>query len=667
MSESTAEKPLHTVIAERLIDGRSSVGQPKISPDGSRVAFVVGTASLEKNSGTSRIWIDDAPVSSGDHDGNPTWSPDGRFLAFTSRRNDQNGPKKGESTLHIMPITQPGETRQLCSMPDGLGDLAWSPDGSTIAFTSRTQDDRYTKESVAWQAPRKVERFFSRLNGEDWVFDRPQHIYAIAANGTGIPRNLTPGEFQHGSPAWLPDSSGLVISAQRHDTWDTDLAEDLYFVPSDADTNQDGIRCLTAHDGTFALPCVSPDGSSVAFVGTGELETLAQNFKVGVIPISAGGLAESDFTWASGDLDRSFLCMAGPQAPVWESNSTLLASAEDRGDTHLFRVAADGSTAPEALTSGRITVHSYDSKEGTIVTSRSMIDHTPELYVGDDKRTSVGDVLAAQLLGWEKFATPTADGTDEIDCWIMRPANFDGSKTYPMLLNVHGGPFTQYGDYFFDEAQMQAAAGFVVVLGNPRGGSGRHTEWGQAILGPKHRHAPGSGWGHLDVDDVLSILDGALDNYAFCDRDRVGMIGGSYGGFMATWLAANHGERFKGICSERAVNNLVSEEWSSDIATAFRTEHGPSHIEDVDVYANHSPIKDVHKINVPMLLIHSEEDWRCPIIQAEELWVALKLLGKEVDFYRFAGENHELSRSGSPVHRVQRAEIILDWFAAKLA
>jgi dipeptidyl aminopeptidase/acylaminoacyl peptidase len=204
-------------------------------------------------------------------------------------------------------------------------------------------------------------------------------------------------------------------------------------------------------------------------------------------------------------------------------------------------------------------------------------------------------------------------------------------------------------------------------MSNPRGSSGREESWGQAILGVRHHTKPGSGWGGLDVDDVLAVLDHTLATYTFCDADRVGMLGGSYGGFMATWLAARHGERFKAICSERAVNNMLSEEWSSDIGSIFRTEVGPNHLADPAAYEAFSPVRWVRDIEVPMLLIHSENDLRCPINQAEELFMALRLLGKEVVFYRFPGEGHELTRSGSPVHRVQRAEIILDWFTDKLS
>jgi len=652
----------HRAIVERLIDRRNAVGAVAVSPHGTHVAFVVATIDLAKNTTRSRIWLDDAPATAGDHDGNPTWSPDGRFLAFTSRR----GEKQDDSTLHILPIDAPGELRTVCTMPDGLDDVAWSPDGRWLAFTSRTRHERYEADDVSWQAPRKIERFFSRLNGEDWVFDRPNHVYVVAADGTGTPRNLTPGEFQHSGVSWLHDSTGIVTSAQRHDTWDRDHAIDLYAVAlSTAD--DDGIRCLTDHDGHYRSPSVSPDGTRVAFIGFGDPSTYPQNAKIGILGIDSIGAPESDIRWISAGLDRTFETTAGSPAPVWESDTHVLAAADDRGACHLYRMPADGSFVPAPLTTGALTVTSFDANSDIVATVRSVVDRTAELFVGDEQRTHVGDELSAQLLGWEHFTARTTDGTDEVDAWIMRPADFDETKRYPVLLNVHGGPHTQYGERFFDEFQMQAAAGFVVVLGNPRGGSGRHTGWGQAILGPRHPVAPGTGWGSVDVDDVLAIIDTALDRYDFCDSDRVGMLGGSYGGFMATWLAAYHGDRFRAFCSERAVNNLASEEWSSDIATEFISEHGVSHLDAPEEYERLSPVQAVRNIDKPLLILHSENDWRCPIAQAEELWVAMKLLDKDVDFYRFPGEDHELSRAGSPIHRVQRGEIILDWFAAKLA
>jgi dipeptidyl aminopeptidase/acylaminoacyl peptidase len=657
MAETKRSK--HAAIAADLIDQRSAVGQPAVSPNGQRVACVVATTSLDDNTTRSKVWLDGAPISGGEHDANPAWSPDGKFLAFTSRR----GEKKGDSTLHVLPVGVPGEIRTVCTMPDGLGDVAWSPDGRWLAFTSRTRDPRYEEKDESWQPPRKIERFFSRLNGDDWVLDRPNHVYLVAADGTAPPRNLTPGEFQHDGISWIPDSSAIVTSAQRHDTWDLDFATDLYVVPIAEDAP---IRCLTNHDGQRDAPSVSPDGTRVAFLGFNELLVFPQNEAVGTVPLGGDATSADDVAWISSDLDRTFLGSAGRQPPVWLDDETLLAIAEDRGGQHVFRLRADGSSAPEPLTSGPVNVASVDAAGGTVATTRTTTRHPTELYVNDVERTSVTAAIRSRTLDWEHFTVPTTDGSDEIDAWIMRPADFDAGRTYPVLLNVHGGPFAQFGEYFFDEAQMQAAAGFVVVLGNPRGGSGRHTEWGQAILGPKHPIRPGTGWGSVDVDDVLAILDRALDRYGFCDRDRVGMLGGSYGGWMATWLAGMHGERFQAICSERAVNNLVSEEWSSDIATVFKTEHGMTHVDDVEEYQLRSPIRFVDDIDTPMLIIHSEEDWRCPINQAEELWVALKLRGKEVDFYRFPAENHELSRSGSPVHRVQRAEIILDWFADKL-
>jgi dipeptidyl aminopeptidase/acylaminoacyl peptidase len=656
MTEHAAPEPVspHREVATRLLDGRSTAGSPVLSPDGTRLAFVVATIDVERNETTARVWLTDGdhaptPITAGPRDRDPQWSPDGRWLAFASSRGEQ----EHETTIHVLPVDGPGEVRTVATMPDGAGDLRWSPDGRWLAFTSRERDPRYEAKDERWQSPRKVERFFSRLDDEGWVFDRPRHVFVVAADGTGKPRDLTPGPFQHGGVGWLADSSGIVTAAARHDTWDRDFCEDLYVVPLDGE-----VRPLTKQTGVYHLPAVSPDGSRVAFLGMDDPLTFPQNVRVGVIPIDGG-----DHRWVSIGLDRTFETTAGSREPVWLDDDTLLATAEDRGETHLYRLAADGSADPLPLTTGPITVQSFDAAGGRIAMAQATVAHPAEIVTLEGRVTNV----TKSFLGWERFAVPTTDGTGEIDAWIMRPESFESRRKYPVLLNVHGGPFTQYGETFFDEAQMQAAAGFVVIMSNPRGGSGRDTAWGQAILGPKHPVAPGTGWGSVDVDDVLAVLDAALDRYKFCDPKRVGMLGGSYGGYMATLLAGRHGDRFRAICSERAVNNMISEEWSSDIGTIFRVEHGPSYLDDPDEYARLSPVRHVRDISVPMLLIHSENDLRCPISQAEELFTALRLLDKDVTFYRFPAEGHELSRSGSPVHRRMRAEIILDWFAERLA
>ena len=651
MSDSPDPTSLHAEIARDLIHLRSAVGSPVLSPDGTHVAASVATVDLDENTTRSCIWLDGAPLTAGPTDSQPVWSPDGKRLAFVSRRADD----KQHSTVHVLPVDGPGEMRTICTMHDGVGDLAWSPDGALLAFVSRTRAERYDAKDVTWQSPRKIERFLSRLNGENWIFDRPQHVYVVPADGTGSPKNLTPGDYEYGSVAWTPDSASIVTSGRGHETWDEDLAQDLYVVPLDGE-----IRALTDQTGLFAAPVVSPDGSQVACIGMDDPLQYPQNMKIGLVPIGGGG-----HRWISTGLDRTFFAMVCPQAPVWESDGTLLAAAEDRGETHLYRLGVDGRD-PEPVTSGALSIQGFDVRTGVVATTRSTVEHGGELWLTQDGVDRRLTQVTTDGLGWEKFAVPCADGSDEIDAWIVRPADFDETGSYPVLLNVHGGPFTQYGEYYFDEAQMQARAGFVVLMSNPRGGSGRHNEWGQSIIGPKHPTAPGSGWGTVDVDDVMAVLDTALDRYPFCDRDRVGMLGGSYGGFMATTLAGRYGDRFRGICSERSVNNMLTEEWSADIATFFRSEFGPNPVEDPEEYLRLSPITMARDIHVPMLIVHSEEDFRCPINQAEELWVTLRLLKRDVTFYRFPGENHELSRTGSPVHRRMRAEIILDWFAERL-
>jgi dipeptidyl aminopeptidase/acylaminoacyl peptidase len=230
--------------------------------------------------------------------------------------------------------------------------------------------------------------------------------------------------------------------------------------------------------------------------------------------------------------------------------------------------------------------------------------------------------------------------------WIVRP---QGDGPHPVLLMIHGGPFTQYGWRLFDEAQVYARAGYAVVMGNPRGSSGYGEAHGRAVVGDV---------GEVTARDLIALLDSALKSPDL-DASRVGVLGGSHGGFMTTWLAAHHGDRFKAAISERAVNAIDSFTGSSDIGWFFGEDlYGADRTQQ----DRQSPLSHADRIDIPMLIVHSEHDWRCPVEQAQRLYVALKLRRVPVEFLLFPGEGHELSRSGLPSHRVARFEAILDWW-----
>lgn len=637
----------------------ASVSDPQLSPDGSRIAYVVSRVDGEANRYRSRVWVIDSdgesiprPVSAGEeNDASPRWSPDGRMLAFTStRRKDKNG--KTRSSVYLLAADGPGEASLLAEHDESVADLAFSPDGRNLAYAARVRGDHYDSDEVDRRPPRRIDQPFYMLNGEGPVLDRPVHIHVVPTDGSADRRDITPGAAHYSSPAWDPSSGGLVASfTDPKVNW---LDNHIHRLDLDAGEPTP----VTEGSGSYELPAVSPDGT-IAVIGFDDTGIIPQNSRIGLL-----GKGDSKPRWIDTDIDRDWMASPVPRPPQWDDDSTLLGSVQDRGGIHLHQLTTDGSR--QLVLGGQRWVTGWSKQGDTIAFTATTPNRPGELFVlrdGEETRlTSVTDSFVARAHPRPAERFQAESGGVEVDAWMYTPPAFDPSQKYPMLLNIHGGPHTQYGDFFLDEAQLQAAAGFVVLMANPRGGSGRDHAWGQAING---RDLGGPGWGSVDYDDLMAVVDTALERYPFIDPDRLGVLGGSYGGYMTSWMVG-HTQRFKAACSERAVNNLASLNMTSDISGIDRVWFGVTHFEDPEEYARMSPITYVSEMTTPLLLIHSDEDLRCPFEQADQLYFALRDLGREPEYYRFPGETHELSRSGSPVHRVQRAELILEFFTRHL-
>ena len=637
----------------------TGVADPRISPDGSRVAYQVSSIDREANEYRSAIWVrnldgsgESRRFTTGERrDGSPQWSPDGNWLAFTSNR----GGEKQQAQLYVIPA-EGGEARRLTDLKESVEEVAWSPDSTRLAFSARVRDEAYEEESDKKRKPRRVTRLVYKLDSVGWTTDRRRHLYVVDLDGAE-PRQLTDGDCEDGSPAWSPDGSRIVFSALRGERWDTNLISGLYIVGADGGEPE----LLTGSDASYEQPSFSPDGTRIAYRYVLEDGTFPHHGQLGVM--QADGTQERLLTTA---LDRQCAPHADSREPLWDGER-LVFTLEDGGNVHMYAVATDGASAPELLVGGEQTISGYDCRAGKLAYVSTTHTTMPELYAGTDgqRLTDVGAAFTGdrKLVEAERFTAVSKDGT-EVDAWLVRPAGFEEGKRYPVLLNVHGGPFTQYGTGFFDEFQVYAGGGYAVLFANPRGGSGYSEAWGRAIRGPTGDAGPG--WGTVDYEDILGVVDTALGTYDFLDPDRLGIIGGSYGGFMTSWTIG-HDHRFKAAVSERAVNHLVSAAGSSDIFWVFERVFGGPWYDNVDAWLEHSPATYGRAIETPLLIVHSEQDLRCNIEQGEHLFTMLRLLGKEAEMLRFPAESHELSRSGSPLHRVLRFEAILEWFGRYLS
>ncbi|HEY2672872.1 MAG TPA: S9 family peptidase [Rugosimonospora sp.] len=625
-------------------------GLPSLRPDGRQAVVAVRRADLDADDYTSQLWLVDTDgagqprqLTHGWRDGDPRWSPDGAWIAFTRSERAADGTT-GKPQIWVLP-TAGGEPHRLTDHPLGASGPVWSPDSIRLAYSARVPEGgRYGSEEGVGpekEAPRRITRLMYRVDNLGFLDARPEHIWVVDLAGES--RQITEGDADHGGVAWSPAGDLLAFAAARHDNAGNDLRSDVWVCAPDGS----GPRALTAGGLSVHQPQFSPDGALVCFVAgeTGEDERhgVARNDSLWAVPVAGGEPVRLT------DEERYQLMREGR---IVTTADGVLFPNEHRGAGQLLQVPYDGGT-PRVLLDGPRQVHGVDQAGGTLVAVIADQDSWGELVTGS------GTVLTnfsedfrstAAVLPQTEVETLAPDGYP-VHGWMVRP---DGPGPHPVLLMIHGGPFTQYGWGLFDEAQVYAGAGYAVVMGNPRGSSGYGQAHGRAIIGNV---------GEASSVDLLALLDAALASDPSLDAQRVGVLGGSHGGFMTTWMSAHHGDRFKAAISERAVNAIDSFTGSSDIGWAFADDlYGP----DPQRQRAQSPLTYADRIQIPVLIIHSENDWRCPVEQGQRLYVALRRRGVPTELLLFPGEGHEMSRSGLPSHRVARFEAILDWWSRNL-
>jgi len=636
------------------------IGSVGLSADGALVVAVVSTPDVDANRYRRVVLTGPADGSATLHalepatiaaETLPVWAPVGHDLATV--RNDEDG-----WSIWLHRLDDANAEPLVTGWPDPIEELSFSPSGDRLLFVAREPTDR-----TWWELPEdrrpplRITTLRHREDGVGWTVNRPRQGYVVHAGPAAKPRKISVGGYDDAEFGWHPDGHRVVFVSQRQPDADHTIVNDVYVQDIDAD---DVPVQLTSTTHACAQPRVDPDGELVAFTVT-DVPRFPSVADLAVLRLTGGPL-----TVVSSGLDRDCNSpSAGLAGPIWDSAGGLTVLIEDAGAIHAYRLDPRANSQPRLILGGERRVTSLAERNGTLAFVTSGPDEPPRLVVHQDGVERIvlapsADTTAARDLRAPAYRKVLASDGTAIDSWLTLPDPGRWQAPYPLLLCLQGGG-TQYGYQWSQEFQALAGAGFATLYLNPRGSAGYGSAWMRTVSGPAAA-TPGTGWGTVDIQDVLTVVRALLADNDELDASRVGVQGGSYGGLVTTWLLAESDD-FAAGWAERGPYNLVSLAGTNDESPwFFETYLGRPVTEDPAAYWASSTLRLAAGITAPIAIMHSEEDRRCPIQQAEELFMALKLLGRDVEFIRFPGESHGLSRTGSPVHRVQRLELLIEWF-----
>lgn len=579
----------------------------------------------------------------------PAFAPDGGALAWVAT-------SQGRSVVRAASLTTTGVAatiRDVAELPDAVEELAWSPDGRRFAVVARVPVDRsWFETSEDRRPPLRLTTLRYSADGIGWTVNNRRQLFVIDA-ASGEVRCVSDATADDHDVAWTVDGESLLFTSQRQPDWDLTEANALHRL----DLATGAVHAITDATREIVRPAPSPDGRRAAVIAVDIARYPSSAFPA-VVDLATGEVVDLRTV-----VDRD----VSPGSIAWVSDDAFVAVVGSGGRIEVVEIscpAGEPASARPILTGPR-QVTAFAAQGDRWVAVESSPSSPPRVIAGSGAEEVVlhdpnAHYRARHRLLPAEHVPVDVDGTT-IDSWIATP---DADGPHPLVLWLQGGG-TQYGYQWSHEVQLLLSAGFAVAWLNPRGSAGYGTAWMKVNSAPGATE-PGEGWGNRDLRDIVAVVE-HLRAAADVDPARIGVMGGSYGGMMTAFLLAKT-DLFAAGWAERGVYNLYSDAATKDEAPWFFESYlGVSHLDDATPYWDASPLKYVAGITAPLAIVHSENDRRCAIQQAEELFFALRRLGRPVEFIRFPGEGHSLTREGTPVHRRQRADLLLEWFGGTLS